>query len=249
MVLCMQSPTETLDLEVHFQPIVSVRTGSAVGAEALLRGRIGGASFPPRALVRQLHHRNVSVTEVVLRDLSAALDRWDDRSGGVGQVWCSINLDAWDLEHGQPDEAIADIVGPDRAHRIVAEITELRPIDPCRGRPVLDRLRKLGVQIAIDDFGVAESMLDQFELLEPDIVKIDGSFVAGIHAPGADRAMVQVTIALAKRSGLTVIAEGVERVGQLTRLSRLGCDLAQGFLFSEAVTAEAFTGLVRRRAG
>ncbi len=238
-------PPETLDLEVRFQPIVSVRTGSAVGAEALLRGRIGGTSFPPRALIRQLHRHDVPVAETVLGRVAHALDEWDD-VGATG-VWCSVNLDACDLAHGSLDELIADLIGPHRASRIVAEITELRPIDPVLAGPVLQRLRKLGVRIAIDDFGVGESMLPQFELLEPDIVKIDSGFVAGMQQPGADRAMVQVTIALARRAGLTVIAEGVERVGQLSRLSRLDCQLAQGFLFSEAVSATGFAELVRRR--
>lgn len=232
-------PSQTLDVEVAFQPIVSVPTGSAAGAEALLRGRIEGTAFPPRTLVRQLLAREMSAAELVLTQVAGAFDRWDD--AGLRPVWCSINLDATELEHGHLDQMIADLVGADRARRIVVEVTELHPLDPVRSQPVLERLRSLGVSIAIDDFGVGESRLDQFELLQPDIVKIDRAFVSKIDEPGPGRAMVQVTLALARRAGVTVVAEGVERVGQLRRLTRMRCQFAQGYLFSPAVDTETFS--------
>lgn len=231
-------PPETLDVEVAFQPIVSVSTGSAAGVEALLRGRIGGTAFPPRTLVRQLQARHVDVPELVLTAVADGFDRWDD--AGLDSVFCSINVDATELERGDLDELIVDHVGAHRAHRVVVEITELFPLDAGRCGPVLDRLRALDVAIAVDDFGVGESRLEQFELLEPDIVKIDRGFVSKLDEPGPGRAMVQVTLALARRAGVGVIAEGVERVGQLRRLSRMRCEYAQGYLFSQAIDAPTF---------
>ena len=158
------------DVEVTFQPIVSVPTGSAAGAEALLRGRIEGTAFPPRALVRQLRARECPVAELVIGHIACAFDLWDDV--GVDPVWCSLNLDAWDLEHGRPDEMIADVVGAERAHRVVVELSELHPLDPSRAGSVLERLRKLGVTIAIEDFGVGQAASDQLDLLEPAYIKI-----------------------------------------------------------------------------
>lgn len=231
-------PSETLDVEVAFQPIVSVSTGSAAGVEALLRGRIGGTAFPPRTLVRQLLARKIDVVELVLDSVASAFDRWDD--AGLDSVFCAVNVDATDLERGDLDLAIADVVGADRADRIVVEITELFPLDPAHCRPVLERLRALGVAIAIDDFGIGESRYEQFDLIAPDIVKIDRSFVGKLDEPGPSRAMVQATLALAGRAGITVVAEGVERVGQLRRLSRMRCEYAQGYLFSAAVDAPTF---------
>ncbi len=231
-------PPQTIDVEVAFQPIVSVSTGSAAGVEALLRGRIGGTAFPPRTLVRQLLARKVDVTELVLGAVADGLDRWDD--AGLDSVFCSVNVDAGELERGDLDLAIADLVGADRADRIVIEVTELFPLDSARCTPVLQRLRALGVQIAVDDFGIGESRLEQFDLLAPSIVKIDRSFVGKLDEPGPGRAMVQATLALASRAGITVVAEGVERVGQLRRLSRMRCEYAQGYLFSPAVDAPTF---------
>lgn len=233
------------DVEVAFQPIVSARTGSAAGAEALLRGRIEGEAIPPPALVRQLLRREFPVVEFVVDRVARAFDQWDD--AGLGPVWCSINAGASELEHGRLDEVIADVIGADRARRIVVEVTELQPLDPVRSEPALARLRALGVSLAIDDFGMGESRLEQFELIDPDIVKIDRAFVDTIDEPGPGRAMVQVTLALARRAGISVVAEGVERVAQLARLRDTGCDFVQGYLFSPALDPTSFSQTVGPR--
>ena len=97
---------------------------------------------------------------------------------------------------------------------------------------VLIKLRASGVSIAIDDFGTGFSSLAQLRILPVDVIKIDKAFIDGIGATGADESVVVAIIRLAEALGIQIVAEGVETPAQRTRLIELGCNLAQGFLFS-----------------
>jgi EAL domain-containing protein (putative c-di-GMP-specific phosphodiesterase class I) len=107
----------------------------------------------------------------------------------------------------------------------------------------------MGVQIAIDDFGTGYSSLSYLRRFSVDTLKIDRSFVKDIPENASDRALATMIIAVAHASNIKVIAEGVERHEQLRFLRDEGCDEIQGFLFSEPVSAEQITRMIRRDAG
>ena len=112
------------------------------------------------------------------------------------------------------------------------------------GIRALGRLRDIGVRLVLDDFGTGYSSLAYLKHLPLDTIKIDRSFVAGIHET-ADRSIVEAVIALAHGLGIGVVAEGIETRRQAQRLLELGCDLGQGYLFSRPVPAARTAKLLR----
>jgi EAL domain-containing protein (putative c-di-GMP-specific phosphodiesterase class I) len=102
----------------------------------------------------------------------------------------------------------------------------------------LQALRDIGVGVEIDDFGTGYSSLSYLRHLPIDTLKIDRSFISQIHINPADEAIVSAILAMAHCLGLEVTAEGVETAAQLEVLRRLGCEVAQGFLFSRPLTAD-----------
>ncbi len=110
---------------------------------------------------------------------------------------------------------------------------------------VLTRLSDLGVSIAMDDFGTGYSSLSYLRSYPFNVLKIDRSFISDIPTNPADRELVNAAIAMAHSLGLKVVAEGVETEEQLAHLATQECEVAQGYLFSKAVTAEEITKMIK----
>jgi EAL domain-containing protein (putative c-di-GMP-specific phosphodiesterase class I) len=113
----------------------------------------------------------------------------------------------------------------------------------------LRAIRQLGVRLAIDDFGTGNSAVAYLKQFPIDVLKIDQSFVRGLHSSSEDAAITSATIAMARKLGLRVVAEGVEQQAQMDFLREHGCREYQGFLFSPAVPADDFALLLRRGLG
>jgi EAL domain-containing protein (putative c-di-GMP-specific phosphodiesterase class I) len=109
----------------------------------------------------------------------------------------------------------------------------------------LSDLRRMGVRISIDDFGMGYSSLSYLKRLPADTLKIDRSFVAGLGEDAEDSAIVQMTIDLAHTLGMRIIAEGVESEEQAEQLKEMGCDLGQGYYFAEPLSPEALSEFFR----
>jgi EAL domain-containing protein (putative c-di-GMP-specific phosphodiesterase class I) len=136
------------------------------------------------------------------------------------------------------------------AQQLGLEITETALLDDAEAAvEALTALRGLGVRLAVDDFGTGYSSLSYLKRLPVDAVKIDRSFVDGLAQGGDDSAIVAAVTGMARALRLTTIAEGVEEVGQLHALRRLGCDLAQGFLFTTPQPASHITALLESDRG
>ena len=229
------------ELVVHYQPKVDLNTGEMKGVEALVRwqhpqrGFLGPDQFIPMAehtaLIKPL---TLFVLERALTDCR----RWEE--DGIS-VSVSVNLSANHLmDAGLPDEVagLLSAAGLDPG-RLELEITETALMaEPARALEVLRGLSELGVVLSIDDFGVGYSSLNYLKKLPIDVLKIDRSFVMNMELSPEDAMIVRSTIELARNLGLRTVAEGVESIIVMERLRALGCDLAQGFYLSRAISAD-----------
>lgn len=166
------------------------------------------------------------------------------RSRGHGRVPVAVNLSPLQLE----DIGFVDFLRAElERHGVSAfdldlELTEHHfqmPSD--RLRPVLQALRALGCRVHLDDYGTGDSSLQSVFQLPIDAIKIDRAFVRGLPGDPASAAIVDSTVMMAHRMGLRVIAEGVETLEQVDFLRQIGCDLAQGFLFSRPIPQQALS--------
>lgn len=247
--------TERGELRLHFQPIVDLRDERIVGFEALLRWQHPTRGLvPPLAFIPLAEETGLIVpvgrwvVETACRQAASwrRLRRFDADDPAP---FVSVNLSARQFMAADLVDDIAAILGDTGLEpgALELEITESVVMDQSeRGIRSLRALRDLGVRLVLDDFGTGYSSLAYLKHLPLDTIKIDRTFVAGIHA-AADRSIVDAVIALAHGLGIGVVAEGIETERQAERLRELGCDLGQGYLFSRPVPAEATVALLTGR--
>ena len=231
-------------LEIHYQPQVELATGRAVGVEALVRWRHAQAGeVPPRTLVG-IAERTGLIGTLTYWILNAALRQhaaW--RDAGL-TIRLAINLSVSTLT----DRELPSVVDQgikmwsiDPAS-VTLEIAESSMIaDAERSVAILTRLKGIGVQLAIDDFGSGFSSLSHLKRFPIDEIKIDRPFVAGLTEDKGDRALVRAAIDLGHHFGFRVVAEGVERRETRDALRALGCDVAQGNLIAAPLSADALS--------
>jgi len=228
---------------LHWQPIHRLRDGALVGAEALIRwqdetGRlISPDEFIPYAETVGLI---IPIGTLVLDVAAKQASRWQLR--GV-PLPVSVNLSAQQIVGSDLVGEVAGVLErygvPPSALRL--ELTETAAVtDYGVTARRLAELRALGVRLSLDDFGTGYSSLRLLRDLAVDDVKVDRSFVAGIDSSDADAAMVRLVVETSHALGLTVTAEGVERLSQLEKLAALGCDHVQGFLLGRPVPVADF---------
>jgi EAL domain-containing protein (putative c-di-GMP-specific phosphodiesterase class I)/GGDEF domain-containing protein len=238
-------------LRLVFQPRVDIASGACVGAEALLRwnhpvlGPVGPAEFIPvveRSCLAQ------ATTAWVLAAGMRQQQAWR-RAGLTLQL--SINVSAANLS--EPDFVERLLAGL-RQHDlppgcIELEITESALIEqPAKARVTLEAIAATGVRLAIDDFGTGYSSLSYLQSMPADVVKIDQSFVRGVHADSRKQVLVTSMSSLSRELGYRVVAEGVECSEELAFLRAAGCDEAQGYLIARPLEAEAFSQWVHAHA-
>jgi diguanylate cyclase (GGDEF)-like protein/PAS domain S-box-containing protein len=241
------------DLYMVYQPQADIRSGRLAGVEALARwrhprlGDIPPATFIPIAEETGLIGR---LGEWGMRTACRAATQWAEAGGRPLRV--AVNLSAHQLRQKGLPELVANVVADSgfRTDCLALELTESALIENSEANvATLRALIGMGVQIAIDDFGTGYSSLSYLRRFSVDTLKIDRSFVKDIPENASDRALATMIIAVAHASNIKVIAEGVERHEQLRFLRDEGCDEIQGFLFSEPVSAEQITRMIRRDAG
>jgi EAL domain-containing protein (putative c-di-GMP-specific phosphodiesterase class I) len=209
-----------------FQPIVSWSTKSVVAYEALLRTTDKTLSSPPAILAVAEKLGEIHRIGHQTRDLIAKVMAQHPELPGV-----FVNLHVLDLL----DEQLFSEQSPlfPFATHIHFEITERMAIEKiCDTHDRIERLRKLGYKIAVDDLGEGYSGLNSFAALEPDAVKLDMSLIRGIEKAPTKRRMVRALASLCRELGTPLVAEGVETQAELDTLLELGADWLQGFLFA-----------------
>ena len=231
-------------LQVHYQPQLSIGSQRLVGAEALLRwhhpqlGAVAPAEFIPVAEESGLI---LAIGEWTLRSAIRQLRRWMD--AGHPSMVVAVNLSAVQFRHPNLPELVARLLDEHGvpADRLELELTEGAAMhDPLKAIEVMDELHRRGIRISIDDFGTGYSSLNYLKKFKAYKLKIDRSFVRDIGSDQEDRAIVAAIISMSRNLGLLTIAEGVETAEQLAFLRGQGCDEAQGYLYGRPVPAEEF---------
>jgi len=237
------------ELVLHYQPCIDLRTGLAVRVEALVRwqhprlGTLGPERFIELA---ELSGAIQPLTRWVLTESIGALATWRAAGHPLG---LAVNLSVRNLYDPR--------LVPDLAERLeraglapadlVLELTESELMDdPSLAQEVFTALGELGVSTSIDDFGTGYSSLTYLRDLPLQEIKIDRSFVSGMHRRHDEFTIVRSMIDLGHNLGLEVVAEGVEHADDLDLLRRLGCDLVQGFHLSEPLALPALLSWLER---
>jgi EAL domain-containing protein (putative c-di-GMP-specific phosphodiesterase class I) len=237
------------EFSLCYQPLVELKSGRIVGAEALLRWRDAQLGIlAPEHFVPVAEESGLiaPLGEWVLRTACEEIAHWHNRAGTLPRI--SVNVSGLQLLDRRLAVALDDVIYGQGLlpAQIELEITESALMErEAAGLPLLQHLRELGVGIAVDDFGTGYSSLAKLKHMPVTVLKIDRSFIKDIFCDSNDRAIVIAILSMAKQLQLKCVAEGVETLEQLEFLRENGCDLAQGFIFSKAVPSAEFRCLWR----
>ncbi len=237
----LREAIRTNQLEVHYQPQVSLKTGACRAVEALLRWTIPDRGpISPTAIIRVAEaNRMISgltnwVTGTVLRHQS----EWKHQ--GI-KLDVGINLSTLTLTDADLPDMVSQAIGTwgtDPA-TVTLEITESATIgDADQSLAVMKRLKQKGIRLSVDDFGTGYSSLSYVKNFPLDELKIDKLFVQHMRKSKGDQQIVRSVIDLAHNFELSVVAEGVEDEATFKDLKKMGCDVAQGFLLSPALPSK-----------
>lgn len=235
---------EYKQLELHYQPKVSLRDGSVVGSEALLRWRHPELGVVPSAGFIDVAEDTGLIVDIgrwVLYEACRTASIWNSTAEGNHKI--AVNLSARQLHSPRIGETLRHALedASCRPEWIELEISEnvlLEGSDQTLG--ALRELREIGVSIAIDDFGTRYTALGYLASSLIDTVKIDRTFIAAMETDVATRELVRAILCIARCLGQEIVAEGVETPAQADFLEAHGCQVAQGFLYSAAVPREEF---------
>ncbi len=238
------------ELQLHYQPQISIEDGHIVGAEALLRwrhpelGMISPAEFIP---IAEDGGQIIPIGTWVLRTAARQLKDWMDR--GLPPMVVAVNLSSVQFRQANITEHITRILEEVQLPHeyIEIELTEAVAMDdPLAAIEVMDKLHECGVRMSIDDFGTGYSSLSYLKKFKAYKLKIDQSFVRDIADDSDDKAIVSAIINMASSLGIQTIAEGVETAEQLAFLRLQGCNEVQGYYFSKPLPADEFEAYVRQ---
>jgi EAL domain-containing protein (putative c-di-GMP-specific phosphodiesterase class I) len=237
------------ELELRYQPIVTIGTNEVIGCEALVRWRhpVRGLIAPDTFIgLAEETGAIVGIDRWVLREACAAAAQL---RASVPDFCVHVNVSSRDLREPDLPDVVAQALEDNGlpACALSVEVTESVALDDSV-LPVLRRLHALGVSVAMDDFGIGYSSLSYLKRLPISVLKVDRSFVRDVVSDRYDEAIVSSIVAIAHGLGFKVIAEGVEDDAQLRRIGALGCDEAQGFLLGRPQTLAAFEADLHRSA-
>ncbi|WP_228895781.1 putative bifunctional diguanylate cyclase/phosphodiesterase [Pseudoduganella aquatica] len=236
------------ELQLYYQPKVSLRSGRIVGAEALLRWR-----HPVRGLVSPgvfipVAEETGLILELgnwVLEEACRQVRAWKDANLIMPPI--AVNLSARQFDRQLPAR-MADVLQRHQVHpeQIMLEITESLLV---RGTEnvvaIMNELVAMGLALALDDFGTGYSSLAYLKKFPISTLKIDRSFVIGLPYEENDCAIARAIVTMAQQLRQEIVAEGVETAEQMSFLRELGCDQLQGYLFSQPVPADDFERMLR----
>jgi ammonium transporter, Amt family len=246
----LRRAVERNEIQVLFQPIVSLATGRVIAAEALAewrhptRGPLPPDEFIPAAEETGLI---VAIGDWVLREACREAAAWSRADVAV-----SVNVSARQLLRPELVDDVRRALSESglAPERLRLEVTEsLVMEDPVGANRLLQQLKNEKIKLLLDDFGTGYSSLAYLDWFPFDSLKIDRSFLAGLHGSERKVAIVRAIVSLAQALGMKTVAEGVETLEQLARLVELRCDAAQGFWFAPPIPAPTLVALLERGRG
>lgn len=250
----LRKAIESRELEVHYQPIVSLSDGRIIGFEALSRWkRPGGLALPSEFIpVADETGLIVPINRLVLQDACRQLRFWQQSFPSDPPLNMSVNIAP--RQFAQSDLA-NDIclaiehskIEPQTLQLEIMETTAMGEAE--KAADMLAELKRIGVRISIDDFGTGYSSLSRLQRLPVDCLKVDRSFICRMNEDQDSQEIVRLIIAMAHALNLKVVAEGTETTEQINTLKHLRCEMAQGYFFSRPAPADAITALLRKSHG
>ena len=245
--VALRQALERDELVLHYQPVVDLAKGRVVGVEALVRwqhpdeGLLMPDAFIPVAEASGLV---VPLGAWVLQEATRQAVAWDRQGRRLDMA---VNLSVHQVSSNDIVDTVqaALVAAGLPAERLLVEVTESAVMDDAEAAVIaLGRIAALGAAVAIDDFGTGYSSLLYLKRYPISALKIDRSFVSGLGQETDDHAIVASLVSLARAVGAVCIAEGIETDTQHERLVALGCQLAQGYLFSRPVPASELVAAV-----
>lgn len=247
----LKSAIHANEFVLYYQPQVNGSDGRITGMEALVRWRTSDRGLIEPGRFIQVAEELGSIVDLgrwVLQEACRQGRRWLDM--GHTELRIGVNVSALQLHRMSFVDEVRDALQAADlpAHMLELETTEAAIVENlARSLAVLSRLKALGVQLALDDFGLGYSCLSQLKRFPVDRLKIDQSFVRDVALAGSEAAIARAITAMGHELHLKVIAEGVETEAQFGYLLRNHCDEFQGFLFSPPVPADEATTLLSKR--
>lgn len=236
---------EAGQLELMFQPLVDLSTGSIAGFEALTRWDRGGEeAVEPGEFIAVAEESGLILPlgRWALNAALSALAGWDKDAGKALPLHVAVNLSAVQIQRDDVVAMVAEALEKYgiEGSRLLLELTESAIIhDPEQACEVLKAMKSMDVQIALDDFGTGYTSLSYLQRLPIDMLKIDGSFVTHMLEDADSKSIVRAVLSLAKSLGLSTTAEGIEDENLIPVLRELGCTKGQGYFFSEPLCTAA----------
>lgn len=248
----LREALRTESMQVHYQPKIAMATGQVAGAEALVRWTVEGVgNIPPDRFIPLAEQTGLisQLGRQVLR--RAVFDAAGWRRDFGKDIPVAVNLSAHQLRDPDLVEMVAALLEESGLppSLLELEITESAVMEDVEAViAIFERLTALGLSLSIDDFGTGYSSLSYLRRFRVAKMKIDRSFVVDLSTSADARAVAASIVGLGRGLGLKIVAEGIEDQDQFDRLALLGCDEAQGWLFSKALPLQAFTDFITRAA-
>jgi len=239
---------ERNEFTLHYQPIYILSSGRMIGFEALLRW-----DHPTKGLISPAHFIPI-IEEMGLiraiglwsfREACRQMKQWKDKFGNINSLTMSVNLSIYQFKQADLLEQISAILQEfDLDGRYLkVELTESAIMESIGSEiTIMQGLKDLGIRLCIDDFGTGYSSLSRLHDLPIDTVKIDQSFIKFMDIN--DNIIVSTIITLAHALNMSVVAEGIENIEQLKKLTGMRCEMGQGYLFSRPIETQVATRLV-----
>jgi EAL domain-containing protein (putative c-di-GMP-specific phosphodiesterase class I) len=234
---------ERSEFELHYQPQVSLKGGTLIGVEALIRWNHpeGGLVLPGEFIpVAEDSGLIVPMGDWVLRQACRQAALWQAQGH---KLTMAVNLSALQFRRGDLEKAVGEALAESGLDPAALELELTESIMIQDHEAVMDmarRLGRMGVQLSIDDFGTGYSSMAYLKRFAVDKLKIDQSFIKDVHTDNDSAAITRAIIQMAHSLNLTVIAEGVEDEAAGAFLRDHGCDQAQGYLYGRPMTALRF---------
>ena len=231
-----------------FQPKIDLRTGRISGAEALARWQLDNGRLVSPSVFIELAEECGLIGKIGSQIMYKSCDEAAKWTRDGFPISLAVNVSPRQFEDEQLAETILDALAKSglSPRQLEIEITESLAIQqPDRVRSVLEPLRRLGMKLAMDDFGTGHSNLAVLTQIDFDVFKIDRQFLTGTPQDEQASAIVDMILSMANSLNMTIVGEGIETEEQATFLTNRKCDIGQGFLYSPPVSAAAFEEMLK----